>query len=150
MGESIRTSVIKAFGEPKSPIDKLSPLTYAFIGDAVYSLVISTIVVNDGNTANKNLHTRTSSLVSANAQASLADALIKNGVLTEEEQDIYKRGKNAKPKSHAKNADINVYHKATGLETLAGYLYELDRVDRLIELVKRGIEIQSEDKTDRK
>jgi len=141
VGESIRTSVIKAFGEPKSPVDKLSPLTYAFIGDAVYSLVVSTMVVNEGNTANKNLHTKTSSMVSANAQAKMVDTWIKKELLTEEELDIYKRGKNAKPRSHAKNADLNVYHKATGLEMLAGYLYETDRVDRLIELVKLGTEV---------
>lgn len=126
--------------KPKTPLQAQSPLTLAFVGDAVFSLIFRTMVVNQGNSANGKLHTKTTKYVSAPAQAKLADWWQDNGVLTEEEHDIYRRGMNAKPKSQAKNASTIDYHKATGVEALCGYLYQKGETKRLIELIKLGIE----------
>ena len=61
--------------------------------------------------------------------------------LTEEERAVYKRGRNAKPHTVAKNASVNDYRKATGLEALFGYLYLSGQEDRILELTKRGLEL---------
>ncbi len=131
--------VRNAFGDSATPLKAMSPLTLAFVGDAVYTLVISTMVVDKGNTANEKLHKKTESLVSARAQSDAVERLSAPGILTDEESDILRRGINAKPKSHAKNATLTEYHRATGLEALVGYLYLAGRQERLVELIHLGI-----------
>ncbi len=115
-----------------------SPLTLAFIGDSIFDLIIRTYVVESGNAPVNKLHKRASKLVQASAQAELYH-LIKDQ-LTEEELTIFKRGRNAKSYTSAKNAGILEYRTATGLEALIGYLYLSDRMDRLMELIKVQIE----------
>lgn len=141
MSDSLRDEVIKNFGEPKTELNAYSPLTLAFTGDAVYSLIIREIVVNLGNRPNLDLHEKTKELVSAKAQSKLAAFWLDKKLLTEEEEAIYKRGKNAKPKSRAKNQTDFDYHRATGVEALCGYLYEKGETARIVELLKAGIEI---------
>ena len=114
-----------------------SPLTLAFIGDCAYDLVIRTILVENKNRSVNSLHKDKSELVNAKAQAEMS-AYFKE-ILTEEEMDIYKRGRNAKTSSHAKNAGINDYHKATGFECLIGYLYLDGQNDRLLEIIKLSL-----------
>ncbi|MBO6146274.1 MAG: ribonuclease III [Lachnospiraceae bacterium] len=112
-----------------------SPLTFAFLGDGVYGLYVRTALVNSGNTQARKLHERTSRIVSATAQARALDAI--SDVLTDEEADIVNRGSNAHTAHQAKNASSFDYHRATGLETLFGYLYlkgDTDRIEELIEL----------------
>lgn len=123
-----------------SPVDikTYSPLTLAYIGDCVYELVIRTVVVERGNRAANSLHKATTKLVNAGAQCSIIEAIL--DVLTEEEQTIYRRGRNAKSYTSAKNAAVGDYRKATGLETLIGYLYLQDRFERIIELIHLGLE----------
>lgn len=128
------------FGEPKGDVKQYSPLTHAFIGDAVYTLIVSTMVVNKGNTANSKLHSMKEKYVSARAQAAAADHFLKEGILSEEELTIYKRGENAKPRSMAKNATPHEYHKATGFEALMGYLYQTGRLERCVELTKIAVD----------
>lgn len=111
-----------------------SPLTLAFIGDSIFDLIIRTYIVESGNAPVNKLHKRASKLVQASAQAELYH-LIKEQ-LTEEETAVFKRGRNAKSYTSAKNAGILEYRTATGLEALIGYLYLSDRMDRLIELIK--------------
>lgn len=111
-----------------------SPLTLAYIGDAVYDLIVRTIIVEGGNAAVNKLHHKTIVYVSAPAQALAAEALLE--LLTPEELAVYKRGRNAKPYTKAKNATMNQYKKATGLEALIGYLYLTDQQERALELVK--------------
>ena len=95
-----------------------SPLTLAYIGDGIFDLVIRSIVVGRGNTRANELHHRTSHIVKAHTQAEMAEKLL--SVLTETENDIYRRGRNAKSPTMAKNATMSDYRKATGFEALDG------------------------------
>ncbi len=113
-----------------------SPLVLAYIGDGIYDLIIRTIVVGKGNTKAGELHKRTSQIVKAHTQAEMMEILLPH--LTEEEESIYRRGRNAKSPTMAKNATMSDYRKATGFEALMGYLYLKDEVERMVELVKLG------------
>ena len=115
-----------------------SPLTLAYIGDGIYDLVIRSVVVARGNTRAGELHKSTSQIVKAHTQAQMMEALLP--LLTEEEADIYRRGRNAKSPTMAKNATMSDYRKATGFEALMGWLYVKDEFERLVELVKAGAE----------
>lgn len=114
-----------------------SPLTLAYIGDAVYDLIFRTVVVERGNTAPNKLHQRTVQYVKAPAQALLIEAVMDE--LTEEELAVYKRGKNAKPHTMAKNATMAEYKKATGLEALIGFFYLTDQMERALQLIRIGL-----------
>lgn len=110
-----------------------SPLTLAYIGDGVYELIIRSFVVNQGNTQVNKLHRHVSGIVKAETQSRLAGVL--EEFLTEEEMSFYKRGRNAKSYTSAKNASIQDYRRATGFETLVGYLYLTGQHTRLMELM---------------
>ena len=114
-----------------------SPLTLAYIGDAIYELVIRTILVEKGNAQVNKLHQRASKLVKASAQSEIIEKL--KPYLTEEETGIFKRGRNAKSFTMAKNASMSDYRRATGFEALMGYLYLTEQWDRMLELIKIGI-----------
>lgn len=114
-----------------------SPLTLAYIGDSIYDLIIRTIVVESGNEPANKLHRKTVTFVKAGTQSEMAELLLAE--LTEEELAVYKRGRNAKAYTSAKNASIGDYRKATGLEALMGYLYLTDRTERLMELIRTGL-----------
>lgn len=115
-----------------------SPLTLAYIGDGIFDLVIRSVVVGRGNTRASQLHHHTSHIVKAHTQACMIERL--QPVLTEEENEIYHRGRNAKSATVAKNATVSDYRKATGFEALLGYLYLTDRFDRILELTKRAVD----------
>ena len=115
-----------------------SPLVLAYVGDAVYEIMIRTKVVNGGNVQVNKLHKMSASLVKAETQAKIILALQEE--LTEEEISVYKRGRNAKSFSMAKNASMKDYRMATGFEALVGYLYLTERLDRLAEVVSHGLE----------
>ena len=115
-----------------------SPLTLAYIGDAIYDLVIRTIVVERGNQSAKGLHKTTIKYVNAKVQAKMIDAL--EETLTEEELAVYHRGRNAKSYTSAKNASIIEYRKATGLEALMGYLYLKGETARMLMLIQTAFE----------
>ena len=115
-----------------------SPLTLAYIGDGIYDLIIRSLVVAKGNTRAGELHKRTSQIVKAKTQAEMIETILP--LLTEEEADIYRRGRNAKSPTMAKNATMADYRKATGFEALMGYLYLRDEFPRIVELIKAGIE----------
>ena len=123
-----------------SPVDvrAYSPLTLAYIGDAVYELVIRTVVVERANRAANELHKRTVKYVQASVQAAMIEAVLSE--LTEDEVAVYKRGRNAKSHTSAKNASIQDYRKATGFEALVGYLYLSGQTERLLYLVQSGVE----------
>lgn len=134
---TILEAVKREFDCADIDIRTYSPLTLAYIGDAIYDLVIRTIVVERGNTSPNKLHKKTVKYVSAVVQAQLIDGLYEE--LTKEEQEIYRRGRNAKSYTTAKNASVIEYRKATGLEALCGYLYLQGRQERLLELIKKAI-----------
>lgn len=114
-----------------------SPLTLAYIGDAIFDVVIRTVVVERANRPANALHKETVKYVKAETQAQMIDVLMP--LFTEEELAVYKRGKNAKPYTKAKNASYAEYHKATGFEAVVGYLYLQDNMPRIMELIQTGI-----------
>ncbi len=128
----------KEFGCKEVDIRSYSPLTLAYIGDSVYDVMVRTVIVGRGNQSANRLHKTAVHFVNAGTQARMAEAL--QETFTEEEADIYRRGRNAKAYSTAKNASVADYRKATGFEALLGYLYLMDKPDRAIELVKLGVE----------
>ena len=123
-----------------SPVDirTYSPVVLAYIGDAVYELIIRTILVDQGNRQANTLHKKASTYVKASAQAAMAEAFLPE--LTEEELQYFKRGRNAKTVSMAKHATMHDYRHATGFEALMGYLYLTDQMNRMIDLIKMGME----------
>ncbi len=135
---TILEAVKKEFTCEEIDIRTYSPLTLAYIGDAIYDLVIRTIVVERANTSPNRLHHKTVGYVNARIQAQMVEGLMEE--LTEEERGIYKRGRNAKSYTIAKNATVIEYRKATGFEALCGYLYLTGKQERLLELVKMAIE----------
>jgi ribonuclease-3 family protein len=134
MSRGIDSYIREQFDVPDVDIRTYSPLALAYIGDGVFDLVIRSVVVGRGNTRANQLHQRTSSIVKAHTQAQIITYLEEQ--LTEEEAAIYRRGRNAKSPTMAKNATVSDYRKATGLEALVGYLYLTDRFERLVALIK--------------
>lgn len=134
MLESIR----KTFDIPEQIPEQHSSLVLAYMGDAVYDIVIRTLVCGKGNGKVRNLHKMTSGIVKAESQAKLVKEILPE--LSEEETAVYKRGRNAKSATSAKNASIVDYRVATGFEALLGYLYFKQDMDRVLELVKSGLE----------
>jgi len=133
-------SEIKAtFSVQGQDLRTYSPLALAYIGDAVYDLVIRTVVVERGNQSAANLHKAAVRFVKAQTQAMMIDALEME--LTEEEADVFRRGRNANSHTVAKNASRTDYRKATGFEALIGYLYLAGNMDRALSLIKRGVEL---------
>ena len=114
-----------------------SPLTLAYIGDGVYELIIRTILVKKGNCPVNRLHKKASSLVKAAAQSAIIEKIEEE--LTQEEHDIYRRGRNAHSPTMAKHATMADYRRATGFEALMGYLYLKEDYERMITLVRKGI-----------
>lgn len=118
-------------------IRSYSPLTLAYIGDGVYELIIRTILVKKGNCPVNRLHKKASSLVKAAAQSAIIEKIEEE--LTQEEHDIYRRGRNAHSPTMAKHATMADYRRATGFEALMGYLYLKEDYERMITLVRKGI-----------
>ena len=115
-----------------------SPLTLAFVGDCVFDLIIRTVIVERANRSPHDLHKLKSAIVKAKTQAELGEVL--QEYLEQEELDIYRRGRNAKSGTMAKNATVGDYRKATALETLIGYLFLKNQEDRILYLVKTGLD----------
>ena len=117
---------------------QLSPLVLAYIGDSIYDLVIKTWVIEQGNMQVNKLNKKTSSIVKAESQSAMIGVI--EPMLSEREEAVYKRGRNAKSYTSAKNASIGDYRRATGFEALMGYLYLSGQYERMMELVKAGLE----------
>ncbi|MGP6140640.1 MULTISPECIES: Mini-ribonuclease 3 [unclassified Jeotgalibaca] len=126
----------------------LNGLALAYVGDAAYEVYIRDHLLHKGWTKPNDLHRRATHYVSAKAQAALMYAMLDQpDFLSEEEIDMYKRGRNAKSHTIAKNADVTTYRISTGFEALFGYLHLTKQVTRLEELVRWCIQ-QVEDKQD--
>lgn len=115
-----------------------SPLVLAYIGDCVFDLIIKSMVINGGNKQVHKLHEETSGYVQASSQSKMMRAM--QPCLNEEEHAIYRRGRNAKSVSPAKNQSITDYRRATGFEALIGFLYLKREYERIMELVKIGLD----------
>lgn len=137
MEKGINSYIREQFQMEAVDIAMYSPLTLAYIGDSIYDLIIRTIVVARGNTKPAKLHRAASALVKAHAQSQMMHTI--EPMLSVEEADIYRRGRNAKSATMAKNATMSDYRRATGFEALMGYLYLKDELPRILELVNEAL-----------
>lgn len=119
---------------------QLNGLALAYIGDAIYEVYIREYLLNQGQTKPNKLHQLATNYVSAKAQAKFMQQMLEMDILSEDEITFYKRGRNAKSYTSAKNADITTYRIATGFESLMGYLYLGKQIERLEALVEWCIE----------
>lgn len=126
-------------------VQTYSPLTLAYIGDCIYDLIIKNLVINQGNKQVQKLHKETSALVQAQTQSKMMRTMQEH--LTEEEHAVYRRGRNSKTVTPAKNQTITDYRRATGFEALLGYLYLQKDYKRLLDLVKIGLDSLKEDES---
>ena len=121
-----------------------SPLALAYIGDCVFDLVIKSLVISQGNKQVQKLHKETSQIVQAASQSKMMRVIQEH--LTEEEHAVYKRGRNSKTVTPAKNQSVTDYRRATGFESLIGYLYLQKEWKRMLELIKMGLKELEEKK----
>jgi ribonuclease III family protein len=131
----------KEFSCDEIDLRTYSPLTLAYMGDCVYDLIIRTVIIGRGNRSANDLHKLAVQYVKAKAQSDLIECMIANQLLSPEEESIYRRGRNAKSYTKAKNADIADYSRATGLEALLGFLYLANRMERAVYLVKESVRL---------
>ena len=124
------------FSLKQMPAHEYSPLVLAYIGDGIYDMVVRTIFVSRGNTQVDKLNKQASSVCRASSQAAIAFAIAP--LLTEAEASAYRRGRNARSFTKAKNATMSDYRHATGLEALCGYLYLNGETNRLLDLLLEG------------
>ena len=115
-----------------------SPLVLAYVGDCVFDLIVKTLIVGRGNRPVHKLHEETSRYVQASAQSYMMRTMQEH--LNEEEHGVYRRGRNARSVSSAKNQSITDYRRATGFEALVGYLYLQKKYQRLTELITIGLD----------
>ena len=123
-------------------ITDYSPLTLAYIGDGIYEVIIRTLIIDEANRQVNKIHKAASHLVKAETQAKMIHLIMDD--LTEEEQRIYKRGRNAKAVTRAKNASMSDYRTATGFEALMGWLYLTGQSERMMELIKKCVTLLEE------
>ena len=115
-------------------VNQMSPLTWAYVGDCVYELYIRTKLVDTTKLKPHELHIKSVKYVKAQAQAETLKKL--ETILTEEEKEIVRRGRNPQTHHIAKNASMQDYMYATAFEALIGYLYLTKQDDRLFEMMK--------------
>ncbi|MQN01588.1 MAG: ribonuclease III [Lachnospiraceae bacterium] len=138
MEESI-SAIRSTFGIAERDIRTYSPLTLAFLGDGVFEIVIRSIVVAGRNVSPSRLHNASAHIVKAESQRKITEAI--EPLLSDDEADILRRGRNAKSYTHSKNASVSDYRMATGFEALLGYLYLLGKDERILFLIKQGLEL---------
>lgn len=123
-------------------ITDYSPLTLAYIGDGIYEVIVRTVIVDEANRQVNKIHKAASNLVKAETQAKMIHLIMDD--LTEDEVKIYKRGRNAKAVTRAKNASMSDYRTATGFEALMGWLYLTGQSERMMMLIKKSIKLYNE------
>ena len=124
-----------------SDVKMLNPLVLAYAGDSVYDTFVRTLLISGGHGQVAKLHKMSIEFVKAKAQADILGEI--NELLTPEEQDIVRRGRNTKSSTMPKNADMLDYRYATGFEALIGYLYLTGQIDRLMEVVRMVINVKT-------
>lgn len=131
------------FTEKDCDVNMLSPLNLAFIGDTVFDLFVRETLVCQANRPVNKLHRKATNLVKASSQARAVERIKER--LTQQEQSIIRRGRNAHSNHKAKNMSEADYHTATGLEALFGYLYLKGELDRLREIFQMITEEETEE-----
>lgn len=137
MEESIE-NIKRIFEIETQEAEQYSPLVLAYIGDAVYEIIIRILSLSKGNRQVEKMHKYSANLVKANTQAKMGKLLLPE--MREDEAAVYKRGRNAHSHTVAKNSTISDYRHATGFEALIGYLYIKGETERVLSLVKTGLE----------
>ncbi|MBQ9827526.1 MAG: ribonuclease III [Lachnospiraceae bacterium] len=135
---SVYQDIKKDLGLKERDARSFSPLTLAYIGDAVYELIVRSYLVSEHDISPHDFQVESAKLVNAVTQADMVKSLMP--YLTEEEEQILRRGRNAKSNSTAKNAPVIDYRYATGFEALIGYLYLTGEDGRIRTLVKKSID----------
>ena len=134
----LKEMFLNEFGLEEQDLRTYSPLTLAYIGDAIFELVVRTVLVERKNMQPEKLHKAATKIVKAETQSLMIEGLKEE--LTEEELAVFKRGRNAKAVTRAKNASMSDYRRATGFEALMGYLYLKGDIERMIRLISMGVE----------
>ncbi len=133
------SDILEALGMPeKNDIRTINPLVLAHVGDAVYELVIRTVLAETMDSQVQKIHKKCTEYVNCHMQC-----VIMHGIeeyLTEEEHAVFKRARNTKSNTMPRNASPGDYRTATGFEALCGWLYLMGRNKRLLELLKKGLE----------
>ena len=130
---------------PELDVEAIKPLSLAYLGDTVFDLYVRSLLVSGNHGDTHKLHEKATKIVNAASQAKLMKTLFDK--LTEEEMTVYKHGRNQRPLSMPKNQSPVDYKVATGLEALLGYLYLMNREDRIIELLSYGLNLTKDEET---
>ncbi len=136
--QDLMSKMEEVFSMEAMDAEDYKSLDLAYIGDCIYDLVIRTLVMSKGNRPVKDLHQATRTYVCASAQSKMMREI--QGCLNEDERSVYKRGRNTKSVSAAKNQSVTDYRRATGFEALMGYLYLKKDYDRMLYLIRIGLE----------
>jgi ribonuclease-3 family protein len=134
-----------AFHLPHKEVSQMNPVVLAYMGDVVFELVVRQYLISLPNQKPHHLHREATGMVSAKAQRRLLERL--QPMLTEEEADVVRRGRNSKSGAPPKNADVADYRQATALECLIGYLYYQGKLERIGELLNAAIDARSHNGT---
>ena len=126
--------LLAAFGQEGGDLRNINPLVLAHVGDAVFELIVRTVLARTMNTQVQKIHKKCTSLVNCHAQCELMHKIEPR--LNNEELSVYKRARNAKSYTIPKNASPAEYRTATGFEALAGWLYLEGKTKRLIDILK--------------
>lgn len=124
--------------------NEYSGLTLAYIGDGYYELIVRNLLVKKGLTKVNDLHKMAIKYTSGEAQKGFIEYFLANNMLTEEEINIFKRGRNIHTSQNRKNISLADYQKATGFEALIGYLYlekKLARIDELLDVIDNIVSV---------
>lgn len=118
-------------------VNTINIITLAYLGDAIYEIYIREKLIKKGIAKVEDLQKEATKYVSAKGQANILKQLLEENILTEEELDIIKRGRNNKRSTHPKHTDIITYKYSTGFEALIGYLYLSNKTERLEEILNK-------------
>ena len=138
--EMLNSKIVETGAAMTSDIRMLNPLVLAYVGDSVYDTFVRTLLVSGGYGQVSKLHKMSIGFVKAKAQADILEKI--SEMLTSEELDIVRRGRNTKSSTVPKNADMFDYRHATGFEALIGYLYLTGQVDRLMEVISMIVDVK--------
>lgn len=137
--QNLTESIKNVLGLKEISPAQLSPLVLAYIGDSIFDLIIKTYLLDTkGNMQVNKLNRFASNIVKAQSQSEMIGII--EPLLSTAEEAVYKRGRNAKSYTSAKNASISDYRRATGFEALMGYLYLEGEYERMVQLIKAGLD----------
>lgn len=138
--EDFLKGIAGEFDLKERDVDALPPLVLAYIGDAVYDIYVRTLLIAKGGKNVHTLHIDSIAFVKAGSQSDILKGVAP--MLTTEEAEIVRRGRNSNPSTVPKHADITEYRYATGFEALLGYLYLTRKFGRLLEILKLAVKIE--------